>query len=228
MFEIKIQITTKSNCLVGANIENFSIGGIDQSTTTDANGKPMISASSFKGTLRNIIRENDEKMPSIKELIKNSLEELLKKYEKIPETEKTKKIVDKIKSYSLNPKAEYIFGIENLNNMPRLFFTDFYIYNDENHLNNDYFIIETKNSLEEKDGDIISKPRTYRVVRPGIKFQGKISFHNPYFSQSNINLNNVINELKTVLNLFNDNDGIYRLGNSKSRGYGLIEVKIND
>lgn len=226
MFEIKIQITTKSNCLVGANIENFSIGGIDQSTTTDTNGKPVISASSFKGTLRNIIRENDEKMLNIKELIKNSLEELLKKYEKVPETEKTKKIVDKIKSYSLNPKAEYIFGIESLNNMPRLFFTDFYICDDENQEKNNYFIIETKNSLEEKDGDIISKPRTYRVVRPGIRFQGKISFHNPYFTQNNIKLDSVVNELKIALDLFNH--GIYRLGNSKSRGYGLIEVKINN
>ena len=42
MFEIKIKITTISSCLIGNQTESFSIGGVDQSTTIDENGKPII------------------------------------------------------------------------------------------------------------------------------------------------------------------------------------------
>ena len=33
MFEIKVKIITKSNCLIGNQTESFSVGGVDQATT---------------------------------------------------------------------------------------------------------------------------------------------------------------------------------------------------
>ena len=45
MFEIKIKITTVSCCLIGNQTESFSVGGVDQSTTTDEKGNPIIHGS---------------------------------------------------------------------------------------------------------------------------------------------------------------------------------------
>ena len=61
MFEIRIKLTTVSCCLVGNQTESFSIGGVDQSTTIDENGKPIIHGSAFKGAFRNIVREREIK-----------------------------------------------------------------------------------------------------------------------------------------------------------------------
>lgn len=61
MFEIKIKLTTESCCLIGNQTESFSVGGVDQSTTVDENGRPIIHGSAFKGALRNIVRELEKK-----------------------------------------------------------------------------------------------------------------------------------------------------------------------
>ena len=61
MFEIKIKLTTESCCLIGNQTESFSVGGVDQSTTIDENGRPIIHGSAFKGALRNIVRELEKK-----------------------------------------------------------------------------------------------------------------------------------------------------------------------
>ena len=42
MFEIKIKLTTMSSCLIGNQTESFSVGGVDQSTTVDENGNPIM------------------------------------------------------------------------------------------------------------------------------------------------------------------------------------------
>lgn len=42
MFEINIKLKTKSSCLIGNQTESFSVGGVDQATTIDENGKPII------------------------------------------------------------------------------------------------------------------------------------------------------------------------------------------
>jgi len=56
MLIINIRFTTVSSCLVGNQTESFSVGEVDQSTTIDENGRPIIHGSAFKGALRNILR----------------------------------------------------------------------------------------------------------------------------------------------------------------------------
>ena len=228
MFEIKIRLTTVSGCLIGNQTESFSIGGVDQSTTTDENQKPIIHGSAFKGALRNIVREKEKeegKMINTKGYVKSLIEETLKKYEDIPDkTEKINKMLLNLEEKAKNAKAEYIFGIEGLNGMPRLFCSDFRVKDEQE---KDCFLIETKNHLEEKNGEILSNPRTYRVVKPGIVFEGIIRFQNPFFEGNKSDLKEIgeiKKELKEALMAFNG--GFYGIGNSKSRGYGQIEVKI--
>ena len=228
MFEIKIRLTTVSGCLIGNQTESFSIGGVDQSTTTDENQKPIIHGSAFKGALRNIVREKEKeegKMINTKGYVKSLIEETLKKYEDIPnKTEKINKMLLNLEEKAKNAKAEYIFGIEGLNGMPRLFCSDFRVKDEQE---KDCFLIETKNHLEEKNGEILSNPRTYRVVKPGIVFEGIIRFQNPFFEGNKSDLKEIgeiKKELKEALMAFNG--GFYGIGNSKSRGYGQIEVKI--
>lgn len=225
MFEIKVKIITKSNCLIGNQTESFSVGGVDQATTVDEKARPIIQGSAFKGALRNIVREYGDEMPNTKNYVTVILQRLLEKYQsisKIEENKKIKKIMESIKNYCEFPKAEYIFGMEGLNNMPRLFCSDFCVVNEIN--SKEYFTIETKNSLEEKEGKIISRPRTYRVVKPGVVFEGILRFQDCYFMQEKENLDEIKKELIQAIKFFNS--GFYGIGNSKSRGYGMIEVEI--
>lgn len=230
MFEIKIKLTTVSNCLIGNQTESFSIGGVDQATTIDEKKNPIIHGSAFKGALRNIVREKEKeegKMDNIKKYVKLLIEETLKKYEDIdiPEAGKINKMISDIKEKAEKVKAEYIFGMEGLNGMPRLFCSDFRVLECKDRAENDYFLIETKNHLEEKNGDIISNPRTYRVVKPGIVFEGFIRFQNPFALENEGKLEEMVKtELREALKEFNT--GFYGIGNSKSRGYGQIKVEI--
>ena len=231
MFEIKIKLTTMSSCLIGNQTESFSVGGVDQSTTVDENGNPIIHGSAFKGAFRNIVREREkmsEEITATRDYVKLLIEKTLTKYQAIEEkTEKINKMLANLEEKAKNPKAEYIFGMEGINGMPRLFCSDFRVPINQDKSKEDYFLIETKNSLEEKEGEIFSNPRTYKVVKPGVVFVGTIQFYNPFFEKSEDEaekLKNMKNELKEALMAFND--GIYGIGNSKSRGYGQVQVEI--
>ena len=114
-------------------------------------------------------------------------------------------------------KAEYIFGIEGLNDTPRLFFSDLRVIDLETE---DYFLIDTKTSIEEINGELISNPRTYKVVKPGIKFEGNIILKIDSDDEK------IKKEIKAQLEKFNEE--YYRIGNSKSRGYGIIAVEIEN
>lgn len=230
MFEIRIKLTTVSCCLIGNQTESFSIGGVDQSTTVDENGKPMIHGSAFKGAFRNIVREQDKRegeLAQIKNYVKYLIEETLEKYnrEDITGTEKIRKMLSNLKEKAKNPKAEYIFGIEGVNGMPRLFCSDFRVLESKDKQKDDYFLIDTKNNLEENENEvqILSNPRTYRVIKPGIEFEGIIRFYNPLEESKEIETK-IKEELEEVLKEFNN--GLYGIGNSKSRGYGQIKVEI--
>lgn len=233
MFEIKIKLTTMSSCLIGNQTESFSVGGIDQSTTVDENGNPIIHGSAFKGAFRNIVREREkmsEEVTPTKDYVKSLVEKTLEKYKAIPEEEKTEKInkmLANLEEKAKNPKAEYIFGMEGINGMPRLFCSDLRVDINQGKSKGDYFLIETKTSLEEKEEQIVSNPRTYKVVKPGVVFVGTIQFYNPFFEKNEDEaekLKNMKNELEEALMAFND--GIYGIGNSKSRGYGQVQVEI--
>ena len=233
MFEIKIKLTTESCCLIGNQTESFSVGGVDQSTTIDENGRPIIHGSAFKGALRNIVREQEKKegqMEKTKEYVKCIINEILEKYrsEDIIKTEKIEKMIlnleNKVNSKDL--KAEYIFGMEGINGLPRIFCSDFRVIESKDKKIDDYFMIDTKNSLDEINGEILSNPRTYKVIKPGVKFEGVIRFYNPFSKEDGEIEAEIKEELKCALNMFNS--GIYGIGNSKSRGYGQITVDFDN
>lgn len=58
---IKVTVTTCSNLLIGGSPVPFEIGGIDQWTAVDSDGFPCIPASSWKGALRMIVKEDAER-----------------------------------------------------------------------------------------------------------------------------------------------------------------------
>lgn len=224
MFEIKVNLTTVSSCLIGNQTESFSVGGTDQSTTIDEEGRPIIHGSAFKGALRNIIRENEEELPETRRYVECILGKLLERYEGISKDAKIEKLVKKIKDYQKTPKAHYIFGIEGINNMPRIYCSDFRVMEENDFKdNNDYFRFETKNTLIEGNNTLTSLPRTYRVVRPGVNFEGKIRFQDTYFDDCGVDFEKVKREIVSQIEKFND--GFYGIGNSKSRGYGQVSVK---
>ena len=84
--------------------------------------------------------------------------------------------------------------------------------------------------LEEVNGNIISNPRTYKVIKPSTKFEGIIRFYNPFFIVNEDEIKKIEapieKELKDALRMFNE--GIYGIGNSKSRGYGQIRVDFDN
>jgi len=223
MKEIKFKIETHSNLLIGGNEMGFVIGGIDEKTVTDHEGFPYIPGSSFKGAFRKIVREHESE--EIINLYSNYVD-LLKKRAKEKEVDVEtweNKVNDKIKS-----KMELLFGIEGFNQSPRLVFSDLYL-TDEKDIEK-CFSLDAKNSIieDEESGKLKSNPRFYKSARKGLIFFGSIRFYRPFGSLSNKDLFmdekcELIREyIATHLLVFND--GFYRLGNSKSRGYGEIKV----
>lgn len=235
MFEIIVEITTKSGCLIGNQTSSFSIGGVDQMTTVDEKGYPIIHGSAFKGAFRNIIRENQWQqgyMENTSKYLDELFKSILEKYNKIPDKEKNeklKKLISNIEKYNEKDnkkvKQEYIFGVEGINNMPRLYFTDFRVKYKRKSIE-EFFLIDTKTSItvDEKNNEIMSNPRTYKIIKPGITFEGKIRFNDNYFLGEKVSLNEIKNEIEEELLKFNK--GIYGIGNSKSRGYGEIMVEV--
>lgn len=82
------------------------------------------------------------------------------------------------------------------------------------------FSIDAKTSIDCSGTEPKSNPRIYKAVRKGMEFEGEIEFY--HFDEE------ICQKCKRYLiqNLEKFNDGIYRLGGSKSRGYGKIHVSI--
>lgn len=228
MKPIHIRVTTFSNLFIGASPSSFEIGGIDLYTVRDYMGNPFIPASSFKGPVRRVVRE----MPfdDLKEKIKNAyrayllrqkeknLEQIQKYAEKI-ERERIDKMLQRFDESIEKASAEYLFGIPGFNDSPKLIFHDLVL--EEKFSNAPLFSIDTKNSISYSDDNrVVSNPRTYQTVRPGISFSGQIQGYR-------------LDELKEDSireligkSLLEFNNGVYRLGNSGSRGYGRIRIEI--
>lgn len=224
MRKIKVKIETKSNCLIGNHTQSFSIGGVDQCTTVDNDGKPLIQASAFKGSTRFIVKSEGSDMEETKKFYKNYLEDLLKKYEKRKlennlNSQNLEEIINKIKECINNLKPEYLFGIEGINTTPRLYFSDLKVVDGRKNTE-EYFIIDSKTAILEDGDEVVSNPRTYKAIRPGVKFEGEIILRD---FKNFVDIKKIAAELVEKLELFND--GYYRMGNSKSRGYGKISIE---
>ena len=224
MRKIKVKIETKSNCLIGNHTQSFSIGGVDQCTTVDNDGKPLIQASAFKGSTRFIVKSEGSDMEETKKFYKNYLEDLLKKYEKRKlennlNSQNLEEIINKIKECINDLKPEYLFGIEGINTTPRLYFSDLKVVDGRKNTE-EYFIIDSKTAILEDGDEVVSNLRTYKAIRPGVKFEGEIILRD---FKNFVDIKKIAAELVEKLELFND--GYYRMGNSKSRGYGKISIE---
>ena len=210
---IKIRIKTLSNLFIGGSPMPFEIGGIDQWTAVDGQGFPCIPASSLKGALRAIVMEDhskeaDEIARWYAELLRKEKEEneaLIQKYYK-ENTEALVRTKERYASAIKEASAGHLFGIREFNNTPKLLFNDLLLKKEHRDLPK-------------------SNPRTYKTARMGLEFEGEIElyrFNSKYFD------NNAIEKCKAyiVYNLKKFNGGVYRLGNSKSRGYGKVYVSI--
>lgn len=115
--------------------------------------------------------------------------------------------------------ACYLFGIREFNNTPKLLFNDLRLREECRDLKK-CFSIDAKTSIDCSGTEPKSNPRTYKAVRKGMEFDGEIEFY--HFDEE------ICQKCKKYLiqNLEKFNDGIYRLGGSKSRGYGKIHVSI--
>lgn len=228
---IKIRIKTLSNLFIGGTPVPFEIGGIDQWTAVDDEGFPYIPASSLKGALRAIVMEDRTPEASkiagwYRELLRKEKEE---GWERIRECYKdneevlsriTKRYADAVEHAS----AGALFGIREFNNTPKLLFNDLRLKEEYCDLKK-CFSIDTKTSINCEGTEPKSNPRTYKTARIGLVFEGEIElyrFEPPHFDE------NAVKVCKEYImdNLKKFNEGVYRLGNSKSRGYGKISVSI--
>ncbi|MCP1102034.1 CRISPR-associated protein Csm3 [Aequitasia blattaphilus] len=228
---IRIKIRLQSNLYIGGAPSAFEIGGIDQTTVVDQEGFPYIPASTLKGAFRNIVHqeqsENEKKIAKLyRDYIQKMKTDNIALIRNSVEKEELERIEQRYEIYLDEdmPLSEYIFGMKGFNNTPKLLFDDFKLSNDFRNVKQ-CFSIDMKAEIKNEDNKILSNPRTYKVARCGLEFEGMIRF---YKIESLSESANQICRKNIIANLKKFNEGVYRLGNSKSRGYGRIEVIIEE
>lgn len=236
---IRLKVTTFSNLFIGGSPTTFEIGGVDLFTVTNHLGKPYIPGSSFKGTLRNIVRDLGQSGSSVSaqakaisqaykqyllELQQQNMVQLeqMKMNEKEGGEERINRMNERFTKEIGRVSAECLFGMEGFNHTPKLIFNDLRLLNALDEA--DIFSIDSKNSIEqsEKEPKVSANPRTYKTVRPGVEFAGEINFH--MMDKLSVSPDVVRSFVEHAVTQFNE--GAYRLGNSGSRGYGRIQVEI--
>lgn len=222
--KIHLKVKTLTNMLIGGTPSSFEIGGIDVYTITDFEGKPYIPASTLKGKMRSIVKELT--FPELDE-IKTAYQKYLLKLQEENEEKIQSMNIKEYRIREMNKRyqevlegvtAEYLFGISGFNQTPKLIFNDLKL---ESYDKDKLFSTDTKNSITTNEEEISANPRTYKAVHPNVVFTGDILFYN--MEQLNIKPEIITNVIMKALDSFNS--GIYRLGNSGSRGYGKVLVK---
>lgn len=223
---LKIHVKTLSNLFIGGVPKSFEIGGIDQWTAVDEEDFPCIPASSLKGALRSIVmKDTSEEAEKIAQWYAEYL-----RYEKESVYEQVKRLYNKdaeaLERFERryddaieHVSASYLFGIREFNDTPKLFFNDLRLIDECRDLKT-CFSIDSKTSISDNGSEPKSNPRTYKAVRTGMEFEGEIEFYGFGYDKKFIEMSKVY----ISKNLEKFNSGIYRLGNSKSRGYGKIFV----
>lgn len=245
--KISVNVTTKSNLFIGGSPATFEIGGVDLFTVTNAKGLPYIPGSSLKGVMRHMVRElisgnpseqPDDELHVLANEISQWYKDYLQKVALVQEEQLTRlKIEDERKERAVRrmqdaidrASAEYLFGIEGFNDTPKLLFNDLLVVSAESVADRDaLFSVDTKNKIEDvtiKNREhIVANPRSYRVVRPGVTFVGDIILYRFELLGDASKQQKIIEFIERLLLQFNE--GIYRLGNSGSRGYGRVQVDI--
>lgn len=238
MENLSLKITTKTNLFIGNTPKAFEIGGVDLYTQTDYQNHPLIPASSLKGTLRQIVRDllesSDQDAVEIGKAYKSYLENLnnqnieqLNRMKGNIEPERIEGMKNRFQKSVSEASAEYLFGIGGFNRTPKLIFNDLTVGEEQKEA--EWISIDYKNQIDydAQNMTISSNPRSYQCVRPGIAFYGEIVFYKMEdlisCSLGHLAEAGIRNFVQKVLLEFNN--GIYRLGNSGSRGYGKIHVE---
>ncbi|MCR6098119.1 hypothetical protein HXA31_18105 [Salipaludibacillus agaradhaerens] len=234
MNTIQLKVTTLSNLFIGGSPRTFEIGGVDLFTVTDHNGDPYIPASSFKGSLRRIVRDLTKSYAEAK-LITEAYQDYLvtKQEENLLRIEEMKEKDDRFQRERVEKRfeeaihkasAEYLFGIEGFNHTPKLIFNDLQLIETEDV---DPFSIDAKNSIKvskpQEEPNVAVNPRTYKTVRPGVEFSGEILF----YMHDQLSVPKEVTARFVENAIYQFNAGVYRLGNSGSRGYGRIQVEVS-
>ncbi|MDR1134679.1 MAG: RAMP superfamily CRISPR-associated protein [Clostridiales Family XIII bacterium] len=204
--KLKIEVETKSRLYIGGIPQGYSLGGIDMITATQE-GKPYIPASSFKGALREICR--DYKCTDIEDIYPK---------DKYPD------VKEPLNDSIFIPRHLFVFGIPGVNRSPKLAFSDLILA--PKHTDPAlFFSLESKNTITESDdGKIAANPRTYKAAASELTFIGHAWLRG--FTEKQQGEEKLLySYIKNMAEKFND--GEYRLGNSKSRGYGHIQVQID-
>ena len=231
---IKVPVTTCSNLLIGGSPVPFEIGGIDQWTAVDSDGFPCIPASSWKGALRMIVKEDAERGETedaqaitrfYQAFLKREWKENEQRIRQLwgEETEGIERVHARYDRAIKNASPCDLFGIREFNNTPKLLFNDLRLKAEYRDLKK-CFSIDAKNSIDSNGTEPKSNPRTYKTARTGLVFEGEIEFYQ--FDQAGFDVEQCRRYIMRNLEKFND--GIYRLGNSKSRGYGKIRVSFTE
>jgi len=220
------KVETLSNLLIGGASVSFEIGGIDQHTVVDREEFPYIPGSAIKGSLRTIIR--DDKSSMAKEITNLYISYLKEKRDEdrkliqefVKEKEKLDRIEAAYKKVLRDASAEYLFGIKGFDHTPKLLFEDLLLIPE---LRNKEmcFSIDMKNNIIIGEEKPESNPRSYKTARSGLIFEGAVRFYRLGLLGENAE---ELCRAFIIENLKKFNSGIYRLGNSKSRGYGKIKV----
>lgn len=240
MEKIRLKVTTLSNLFIGGVPSVFEIGGVDLCTVMDYAGNPFIPASSLKGALRNVVRDMkiesesqiaselqakpESQIKQIGDIYRTYLTEIQSENEKSNlrlEDDRIVRMNKNNKERIETASAEYLFGITGFNHTPKLLFNDLLL--EEIPGNQNPFSIDSKTSIVcvAEKGEITSNPRIYQTIRPGVTFCGEIGF----YQIEKLGCSDIVKAL--VENAFEQfNDGVYRLGNSGSRGYGRVRIEI--
>ena len=224
---LNIHIRTLSNLFIGGTPRSFEIGGIDQWTAVDEKAYPCIPASSLKGALRAIVRkdisEEAEKIAEwYKQYLRQEKEAVCKKAagsQKKSDEEILERLRQKYDDAIENASASYLFGIQEFNDAPKLFFNDLRVA-DRHRKREECFSIDSKAFIDCNGSEPKSNPRTYKAVKTGVEFEGTIEFYGFAEDVSFVETSKAY----IMKNLEKFNSGFFRLGNSKSRGYGKISV----
>jgi len=223
---ITFTVKTLSNLYIGGTPQTFEIGGVDMQTATDdCNGQPYIPASSFKGALREIVKDtpNEKIAGYYRQYLINGQSEFESKIKGRSDEIEFKKSYQAL--IDDNNAHLYLFGIPGFNHAPKLIFNDLkLILEPDTDKPDKWFSIDMKNSIEETESNRLkSNPRSYKTARKGLSFAGMITLYQPQ-KLSNDAASVIESYLKNCLDQFKE--GIYRIGNSKSRGYGWIEATV--